>query len=226
MGLSSVNWSQIQHVLLDMDGTVLDLAFDNHFWREVVPQRYAAQHGVSVEAARAELEPHFTQLRGRLEWYCLDHWSGITRLDLAAIKREVRHDIRLLSGSLDFLEAVRRSGKTLWLVTNAHVDSWVVKLDQTGLRHHFDAVICSHDFAAPKEQAEFWRRFVATHPFDPATALFVDDSLPVLRAARAFGIGCTIGVRCPDSRLPRPDLDELMAEFHAVDGLKDLLPIA
>jgi putative hydrolase of the HAD superfamily len=219
---AAIDWAAVDTVMLDMDGTVLDLAFDNHFWRVVVPQRYAQQHGLDPQRAWAELEPHFRKLQGRLEWYCLDHWSGVTRLDLAAIKREVRHDIRPLAGSLAFLDAVRASGRPLWLVTNAHVNSWMVKLEHTGLRHRFDEVICSHDFGAPKESADFWTRFSARHPFDPRRVLFVDDSLPVLRAARHFGLPQTVAVRRPDSTQQAQRVEE----FPAVDALAELLPIA
>src|SRR3546814_2406990 len=58
-----VNWQTADWVLLDMDGTVLDLAFDNYFWRELVPQRYALKHGLSLDAARAELAPRFSAVR-------------------------------------------------------------------------------------------------------------------------------------------------------------------
>ena len=43
-----IDWSQIDTVLLDMDGTLLDLRFDNHFWLELVPRRFAEMHGISV----------------------------------------------------------------------------------------------------------------------------------------------------------------------------------
>ena len=45
--MPSLPWSDIDTVLLDMDGTLLDLHFDNHFWLEHLPQRYAELHGVS-----------------------------------------------------------------------------------------------------------------------------------------------------------------------------------
>ncbi|HBT55971.1 MAG TPA: haloacid dehalogenase, partial [Pseudomonas sp.] len=32
-----LNWNAIDTVLLDMDGTLLDLHFDNHFWLEHMP---------------------------------------------------------------------------------------------------------------------------------------------------------------------------------------------
>jgi len=216
-----LDWSRIDHVLLDMDGTVLDLAFDTHFWLELVPARYARLHGLSVEQARQRLAPHFSGLQGRLEWYCLDHWSGLTGLDLAAMKAEVRERIAVLPGSQDFLDAVRGSGRSLWLVTNAHRDSWQLKMAQTGLTGHFDRILCAHDFGAPKEDARFWPALRAQHAFDPTRALFVDDSLAVLRSARAYGIGAIRAIRHPDSSQPK----RVIEEFEAVDRLGELLPV-
>lgn len=215
------DWSRVEHVLLDMDGTVLDLAFDTHFWDEVLPQRYAGLHGLTQEQARARLAPWFRETQGQLQWYCLDHWTELTGLPIAALKAEIRHRIAPLPGAVDFLDAVRRSGRALWLVTNAHHDSWRLKLEQTKLHGHFDRIVCSHDFGAPKEDARFWQRFVAQHPFDPARALFADDSLPVLRAARAFGLGEVLAIRAPDSSRPL----RIVEEFAAVDRLADLLPL-
>ena len=42
-----------------MDGTLLDLNFDNVFWREIVPRRYASLRGMSVRAAQQALAPRF-----------------------------------------------------------------------------------------------------------------------------------------------------------------------
>jgi len=217
----TVHWDSVEHVLLDMDGTILDLAFDNHFWRDVVPERYGQQRGLTIEQARAELEPHFTSLQGRLEWYCLDYWSELTRLDLAALTAEIRHRITPLAGAEDFLRAVRDSGRHLWLVTNAHRNSWALKLEQTGLGPWFDRVVCSHDFNAPKEDGNFWIRLQARHPFAPAGALFVDDSLPVLRAAKAHGVGQLVAIRRPDTTRPPREITELTS----VEKLADLLPV-
>lgn len=217
-----LDWSRIDHVLLDMDGTILDLAFDNHFWGELVPLHYARLHGLSLEQARVKLEPHFTGLQGRLEWYCLDHWSRFTGLNLAEMKAAVREHIAELPGSRAFLDAVRASGRPLWLVTNAHRGSWELKMAQTGLAGHFDRIYCAHDFGMPKEDPRFWPALRAHHGFDPARALFVDDSLSVLRAARNYGIAALRAIRHPDSQQPK----RIVEEFEAVDRLEDLLPIA
>lgn len=215
----NIDWSQIDQVLLDMDGTVLDLSFDNHFWLELLPQRYAARHGLSLDESLARLVPEFRATQGTLNWYCLDYWSQFTGLDIIAMKTELRHRMCPLPGSHEFLEAVRDSGRPLWLVTNAHPGSWTVKLEETGIGRHFERVISSHDFGMPKEDARFWPALVDAHPFDPSRTLFADDSLPVLRAAKHYGIREVVAIRHPDStQAPR-----VIDEFSAVDRLPDLL---
>src|ERR1043165_456950 len=102
-----IDWSRVDHVLLDMDGTLLDLAFDNHFWRELVAQRYAVRHGIKLEAAREPLTPKFRAMQGTLEWYCLDYWTDVTQMDIAALKEEIRDRIAPLQGAETFLRWLR-----------------------------------------------------------------------------------------------------------------------
>lgn len=215
-----INWDLVDWVLLDMDGTILDLAYDNWFWREHVPAEYAALKGISLEQARAHLEPQFRAVMHTLPWYSTQYWSGITGLDVGGLKRSSRERLAVLPGALQFIEAVRASGRRLWLATNAHYEAWSVKLEHTGLRSHFEHIICSHDFGAPKESQDFWRAFQARHPFEPARALFVDDSLPVCRAAREFGIGQVVALAHPDSTQPHRDV----SEFAWAPRLADLAP--
>ena len=42
---------QVDTILLDMDGTLLDLHFDNHFWLEHVPKCYANKHDIPLDKA-------------------------------------------------------------------------------------------------------------------------------------------------------------------------------
>ncbi len=217
----TIDWSTIDQVLLDMDGTILDLAFDNHFWLELLPQRYAELQGISLAESLARMEPEFHATRGTLNWYCLDYWSRWTGLDVVAMKMEMQHRMQVLPGSEDFLTAVRASGRPLWLVTNAHPGSWTIKLAKTGIGQYFDRVISSHNFGMPKEDARFWPSLQAQHPFDAKRTLFADDSLPVLHAARDHGIREVIAIRHPDSTAaPR-----VIEGFNAVNRLPELLPL-
>lgn len=211
-------WPGIDVVLLDMDGTLLDLRFDNYFWQELVPVKYAERHGMSTAAAIEELKPRFESHRGSLAWYCTDFWSRELDLPIAALKHDVRERIGWLAGAEIFLERVRRLGKRMMLVTNAHTDTLRIKNAQTGLIDHFDVVISSHTLGAPKENADFWSALQSQHPFAASRALFVDDSLPVLRAAKAHGIGHIVRITYPDSSQQPHACDEFDS-VHRIDQL-------
>ena len=217
-----IDWTRIDTTLLDMDGTLLDLGFDNFFWREYVPRRYGLARGLEIEEARRLLERLYREREGSLQWYCLDFWTRELDLDLLQLKREVSERVRYIPRVPEFLESVKALDKKLVLVTNAHRDSLLVKIEQTALHRHFDAVYSSHDFGFPKEDERFWLQLAREEPFDPARSLLADDSLPVLRAARDFGIAHLIAIRRPDLGAPRREIDE----FPAVDGLGEVSPAA
>ncbi|MDX1515147.1 MAG: GMP/IMP nucleotidase [Gammaproteobacteria bacterium] len=214
-----VPWNDIDTVLLDLDGTLLDLHFDTFFWLEHLPRRFAERHNLPLEAAKADVRARLAREAGTLRWYCIDHWSRELGLDVLALKREVEHLITLHAGTEAFLGVARRQAKRLVLTTNAHSGILSVKLDRTGIGHYFDEIVCSHALGAPKEDADFWTRLTDRSPFDPARTLFVDDSLPVLRAARGFGIRFVFAVRQPDTRARARDV----GDFRGIDRVSDLL---
>lgn len=212
-------WNQIDTVLLDMDGTLLDLHFDNHFWLEHLPQRYAEHHGISRAQADAELLPLFREHAGQLNWYCTDFWSRELNLSIRELKREVAHLIALRPDADTFLAAVRDAGKRVALITNAHRDSLSLKLERIELAPYFERLISSHDYGFAKEDPQFWFALQQDFGFVPARSLFIDDSLAILRSARDFGIGQLLAVRQPDSRAAPKDTEE----FAAVEDYRELL---
>jgi len=214
----SLDWKAIETVLLDMDGTLLDLRFDNYFWQELIPLRFAQARGIDLSVARDELTPRFAAHHGQLNWYCTDFWSRELQLDVAALKHEARIRIGWLHGAESFLYAMRAARKRLLLVTNAHHDSLRIKCAQTGLSQYFEATISSHSYGYPKEHAAFWQALRSEQAFDPARTLFVDDSLPVLRAARDFGIAHIVAITHPDSQRPPREC----TEFPSVARIADL----
>ena len=216
----NLDWSNIDDVMLDMDGTLLDLHFDNHFWLEYVPLKYAEEKGISVEQSKTELMEQYKKIEGTLDWYCLDHWSRKLQLDIALLKEEIDHLIAVHPYVVDFLEAVKAAGKRTILVTNAHQKALALKMKKTRLDHHFDEIITSHQIGHAKESQQFWSGLQASLPFDPVRTLFVDDSVSVLESARNYGIANLIAVLKPDTRSPARQLDE----FNGVENFKELLP--
>lgn len=217
-----IPWNEIDSVFLDMDGTLLDLHFDNHFWQEHVPLRYAQQHGLDLASAKSELVPRFRLKEGSLDWYCVEYWSRELKLDIVELKREIRHLIAVHEYVTEFLHRTRARGKRVVMVTNAHARSLELKMEVTGLADAFDALICSHDIGYPKEDLRFWHKLGEHEPFRRESTLFIDDSLPVLRTARDFGIRHILAVRSPDSRAAQRDT----GEFTALDSFRQILPEA
>ena len=67
----------------------------------------------------------------------------------------------------------------------------------------------------------FWEALQQHHPFTPGSALFIDDSLPVLRAADHYGIGHLASILHPDSSQPaRTSTDP----YPGIDRWQDVLP--
>jgi HAD superfamily hydrolase (TIGR01509 family) len=193
----------IDTLLLDLDGTLLDLAFDTHFWLEVVPEYYGRVRGLSAQQAlEQEIAPRMRSAEGTLNWYSLDYWSQTLGLDLGVIKSE--HDSRIawLPGAQDFLRRQRAAGKRLVLATNSALPTLQIKDRKVGIRPFLDAMYSSQEFNAPKEYAEFWLRLRRAVGYDPARTAFIDDNPRVLEAARAAGIALTIAVTDPDSSRP------------------------
>ena len=205
-GPETLPWERIRWVLRDMDGTLLDLRFDEHFWQELVPRRWAQRRGLDLPTARRLLGPRFRRVEGTLAWYCLDYWAQELGLDLAALKREVAHLIAFHPEAPAFLEALGRSGRRRWLVTNAHPASLALKLERTRLGERVDAVLSAHELGLPKEEPAFWERLRRRLPFEPQATLLLDDNPAVLASASRYGIAhlrLVLGPgRAPPASLP------------------------
>lgn len=217
--MPSLPWRDIDTVLLDMDGTLLDLHFDNHFWLEHLPKRYAEVHGVSLAMAQMELMPLFEKNAGTLNWYCTDFWSTELKLPVKDLKIEIAHLIALRPDAETFLASIKQAGKRVIMITNAHRDSLSLKMERLELAPYFERLISSHDYGYPKENPQFWDELQADIKFDPARSLFIDDTLPILRSAGRYGIGHLLAVREPDSRKGPKDTEE----FEAVEDYRSLI---
>lgn len=216
-----IDWEQVDTVLLDMDGTLLDLHYDNTLWNTLLPERYGALHELSLEAARAHLFGHMDQHHGTITFYCLDHWAEFTGLDIVALHEELIELIRYRPSAEVFLDWLRASGKRSLLVTNAHRASLTLKNQHSSVLLRLDADISCHDYGEPKESPRFWEALMAEHPFDPDRTVLIDDNHHVLRAAGDFGIRHLFTVAQPD--LGRPARDGL--GYPAFNDFRELLPV-
>lgn len=195
-----VNWEVIDTVLLDMDGTLLDLHFDNYFWTQYLPLAYAAKHQIDQKVTIEQLQTQLNIEIGTLQWYCVDHWSQELDMDIPALKRELSEMITLRPHVMEFLTRLHASDKAVLMVTNAHRKALDLKMEQVRISHCFDHLVVSHELETPKEKQAFWEKLQDLHPFDPERTLLIDDTERVLQSAQQYGISHLITLLQPDSQ--------------------------
>lgn len=206
-------WSEIDTVLLDMDGTLLDLHYDNHLWNTLLPAWYAKAQDVTETSAREILFAYMQRVHGTLEFYCLDHWAEFTQLNMRELHLARTDLVSYRPGARDFLAALQQSRITTLLVTNAHRVSLEVKDKVSNITSLVDKAISCHDYGAPKEAQAFWQTLHTKHPFDPQRTLFIDDNHDVLSSAAEFGISHLRTIAYPDSqREAKPAGNYLVAD--------------
>lgn len=214
-----IDWSQINTVFLDLDGTLLDLHFDNHFWLEYVPECYAEKHELALDESHKVLGKKYEDAHGSLNWYCVDYWSRELELDIGELKQRICHKVAIRPHVEEFLEFLHMHGKRVVLVTNAHPVSIEVKMQKTNLGRFFNRIITSHELHHPKEDAEFWSGLEKIEPVDKPATLFIDDNFTVLDAAKAYGIKYLLAILQPDSTQPVKE----HPEYHLLESYLDLM---
>jgi putative hydrolase of the HAD superfamily len=209
----------ITHVLLDMDGTLLDKYFDDYFWEHLVPEKYADRHDITFGRAKEELMAKYKSHEATLNWTDIDFWSKELGLDILALKEQIRHLIEVHPHVEDFLRRMRDRRKKVFIATNAHDKVLALKLKKTDIGKYLAGAITSAEMGFPKERQEFWRRAEKKLGFHRDATLFVDDTLAVLRTAKEYGIRYLVYKARGNSKV-RPGRS---AEFAAVMDFDELL---
>jgi 5'-nucleotidase len=216
----NIDWNHIDTVLLDMDGTLLDRHFDDHFWLEHVPHRYAEKQAIPVAVAKELLYRLFRSQENTLNWTDLDYWSGQLGLDIPVLKEEINHLIAVHPFVTEFLLFLRQHGKKVYLVTNAHGKTLELKMRRTRIGPYFDGIISAHDLGLPKEEPAFWGRLQERVPFVPERTMLGEDSETNLETARLFGIGYLIHV----GRFSSQSTPVVSERFSTINFFSELLP--
>ena len=202
----------IDLVLLDMDGTLLDLHYDSHFWMELVPEQYAITHKISLERATEIVFGECHKVSGTLSWYCYDYWTKTLGVDIHQLQHQSKHKIQWREDTLWFLKTLKELNKKIVILTNAHPSGIKLKDQQTQLLSHVDLIISSHEIGHAKESEHFWSIVKKQLNTDFSRAVFIDDSEKILVAAQSAGVEHVIGINKPDSKKPA----QLMQDFSSI----------
>lgn len=217
--MSLIPFKEIEHVLLDMDGTLLDRYFDDYFWEHLVPERYAEKHKITFGNAREQLFKRYKAHEGTLNWTDIDFWSKELDLDILALKEQIRHLIEVHTHVEDFLRMLRSRKIKTFIVTNAHYKVLDMKLKKTDLGRFLTGAITSFEIGFPKEKIDFWRIAEQRLGFQKEKTMLVDDTLEVLKTAKKYGIRYLIYKAKSNSRIkPLPS-----SEFKTILDFGELM---
>lgn len=207
--------------MFDMDGTLLDLAFDDLIWNQKLPERYAQFHQCTIEQSQNELYHFYQTHKHTLSWYSTQFWTSKVGVDTLELQKEFKAHIQPRPGCFELLDSLEQLGYECWLVTNADQEGLKLKLDQINIRSYFKVIISSEEIGHAKEFIEFWQKLHQRHAFDPENCYLVDDTAVVLKGAATFGIQNLITIQQPSSNTPAREISTL--EYPALKHLTDLL---
>ena len=215
-----VDWNQIDTILLDLDGTLLDLNFDLHFWLKYLPKVYSEKHNISFEDSKNIIVSMLDSQEGKITWYCLDYWEKKLDFDIMKLKGDIADLIQVHNHVLNFLNTARAKKKRIYLVTNAHRKGIALKMKMSKLEGYFDEIISSHDFGVIKQEQKFWEQLSTVIEFDNERTIFFDDSQDVLDAASTFKIKNIIAINKPSSMIDK----KIVPGFINIESFLEVMP--
>lgn len=213
MGNCNVNWKKVSTLFLDMDGTLLDLQFDNYFWRDHLPAYIARVQNRDTHQVTQELLERYKHMRGTLDWYCLEYWQNDLSIDIMRLKRELTPKICFRPSAEIFLTWAKEQPFDVVLLTNSHRWGLELKFSTLDIAHYFDRVISSHDYQVPKERRQFWDLLANDSQYDYSKSLLIDDNEAVLTTANSIGVEQLLSIRWPDSLSTQPN-ESKYAQVH------------
>ena len=198
-----MKWNSIETFFLDMDGTLLDLSYDNYFWHEYIPALYSKKNGITTQEGKRIFEKLYKNKQNTIEWYSIGYWSEVLKIDLKLEILKTKNQIKVFDGTIDLLIKLKRHKIKICLLTNCPREMLNIKMTQTKLWGYFDKIISSEDCGYIKESDEFWSYLNKNIEYNIKKTVFIDDNQNVLKYSKKNGIQNIYCIDFPDSKKDR-----------------------
>ena len=175
-------------ILSDLDGVILDLAYDIKFWELWLPEQVANQTNKSIEETKAEMKAEIDIQRGTLNFYDLNYWDDLLNVDCMQIFREKTERCSYLEGSYEALQRLSTLKNPKYIMTNGDPRIQDYKAETQNFLEFFDSIFYSMHVGYPKESKEFWALARHNLNLDFEDTIFIDDDFKVVTAAAKAGI--------------------------------------
>ena len=188
-------FKDIECLLIDMDGVILDNAYDNDFWQNQIPEVIADSKGIAFDDAKRLAIQIFNYKKNTKDWYDVDYWSNMLDIDIEAQKRSEKSfsRISLYDGVIDTLNVLKNKTKMI-LITNAHRKTLNIKLEKYNLTPYFDEMVCAHELHYVKEDIQLWYMLRSKYRLDYEKTLLVEDTINNINVGLSAGISGAIYV--------------------------------
>ena len=188
-------FKDIECLLIDMDGVILDNTYDNDFWQNQIPEVIADSKGIAFDDAKRLAIQIFNYKKNTKDWYDVDYWSNMLDIDIEAQKRSEKSfsRISLYDGVIDTLNVLKNKTKMI-LITNAHRKTLNIKLEKYNLTPYFDEMVCAHELNYVKEDIQLWYMLRSKYRLDYEKTLLVEDTINNINVGLSAGISGAIYV--------------------------------
>lgn len=190
-------------VLLDLDGTLIDslrLILDSY-------HHTLARHGLPPRTDEEWLKGVGTPLTVQLaEWR--DEIGTIEAMIATYRDYNLKHHDRMVTVYPGVLEAVREiksAGLQTGLVTSKNRQGALRGLKLVGLEALMDVLVCADEVTNPKPHPEPVEKAVALLGADPASTVYVGDSVHDMHSGRAAGVRTAAALWGPFGRAQLED---------------------
>tara|TARA_B100001057_G_scaffold269188_1_gene269360 strand:+ start:1144 stop:1791 length:648 start_codon:yes stop_codon:yes gene_type:complete len=183
----------IECLLIDMDGVILDNTYDNNFWQNQIPSVLAEKKNITFDDAKRLAIQIFNFKKNTKDWYDVDYWSNMLDIDIEAEKKSETSlsKIRLYDDVIDTLSELKKHMKLI-LITNAHRKTLNIKLGKFNIEPYFDEMICAHELYYVKEDIQLWYMLRSKYKLDFDKTVLIEDTINNINVALSAGVASAV----------------------------------